>query len=309
VARKVYQSADLMASSLESSLAFLDHEARGADQHRARYCAIVLAMYATLEGCVRQTARLCGEHIAGGAIGSFDQLPTAIRVDHIKLSMLIAEGLSRREPSLADLPDVQAEHVVLRPFGTNWWRVSGLFLFDRNIWPETLQEKIVKLGGKNNLMVERSVHFDQPFTADPLATLSWLVRERNQIAHGNAPDNLLDPGMLRQLSNDLVDVAKSFAREMSILACDLGGVDAIDEVGTIETTFGPSTLGFSMMHSDLSVDDEVWFALDDGSTRVRRVRSMQRHGASIRTATAGLGEVAVSFDRRVANVASVRHLA
>jgi hypothetical protein len=307
--RRVLDSHAGLESLLRATFDFLDHEAVGQTQHQARYSAIVLAMYAGLEGQVRQTARLCGEHIARGGILSFDQLPLDQRILHVKDSVLIAEGVMGREPSLADVDGLRDEHPSLRPFGPNWWRVSALFLFGRNIWPEALHEKVRALGGKSDLAVSRSESVDQPFTSDPLETLRWLVRERNQIAHGNTPDNLLDPTSLRQLSGDLLDIARAFARELSIAAAGLGSLDSLARVGTIDRMFGSSTVGLPVIEASITVGQEALVVLQDGSKRIRRVRSIQRHGESLESAAIGDSEVAVSFDRGVQGAAAIRHLA
>jgi len=174
--------------------------------------------------------------------------------------------------------------------------------FDKNAWPDNIREWLSRVGITDSKWM-RSSHDDSATGSETLeSVIKGLVRERNFLAHGEAPVNLLSAETMR----GWISVVRTFADKVH---ASLQVALALAFPGAVATSIGkvdPSVphLG-ALTHAIPTVDHEVAVGQPliaretSGVVHCVAVTSLQADGQPLERAEKGRTRVSMTLSREV----------
>lgn len=217
-------------------------------------------------------------------------------------------ALSHRQTTLSHLSFLAAQHPNRPGFleslskfdGRGWSDASQLMTLPGNAWPDNVKSWLSRLGIESNYlgwMTEPNSLSGQP--SETLESrLSNLVQERNPIAHGQRPQNLLSPSEMVDWVEDCRRFVEScattmqlhFASTMPFRLSKIGDIDQLLQLGS-------TTLPFLTTRTDLTVGQHVLLSRNRSPKRIACIQSMMSNGISSNHFSAGTSRVAVTLNK------------
>ncbi|WIY02810.1 MAE_28990/MAE_18760 family HEPN-like nuclease [Amycolatopsis mongoliensis] len=259
------------------------------------YSSWILLAYAATEAAFTKlgNASLQTLKVAAGVPGD---LPPQLMAAHQKrtLAYLSAQATSERK-------DSNFQDAISHLDSVRWAEFSRLTAIDRNVWSDVIREWCDRL-----MVAEAKISWMKaPFgdsSESAASRLDKLVSERNSIAHGEVPENLLGADLMC----GWIDDARSFF-ERCICAMQAHFVERFGtfdcrHLGEVDekVTLGPSTVAIKKLDVAVSVGDHVCLVpVGDGAPRVGSIISIQSEGVSLQAVEIGRERVAIGLSRQV----------
>ncbi len=260
------------------------------------FASWVLLLYAATESAIANQGRAC-VRLLGSAFTVPTQLPEPA-LKHHRLLTLSHLAEQAKDPA----PDFPRALSALE--GEDWAEHTRLLHLPGNVWPDVVTGWLGRLGifgAEVRWMQQPRPDGDSETIASRVGA---LVAERNAIAHGEGPTQLLS----RELAIAWLDDARFFVRAVvttlqqhlvNVLDLDLPGLGQRD----LNVRLGAQTIALLEMHHDLHVDSHVVVVTGAGQVRVARVRSIYQGGVAVDSVVAGAAHVAVNVSRDVRHCA------
>lgn len=269
----------------------------------SQYSGWVLLAYAATEAAITSLGKAAMLALSDAA-STPDGLPPAVRFEHR------ARMLRHLSVDAGKNGDTPAFLTALRSLDANdWARYSPLMRVDGNVWPDTIRELLGRIGADAPWMS----HPTLSGTESASSRLGALVEERNQIAHGQLPEDLLSASLMCVWVEDVEHFVRlTFATSQARIAemfIDL----ALDSIGVIDDAapaMSAETVPLARVDAELRPGDHV-LIVTDGSPRgvkVGQVASLQSDGVVLEEARPGDARVAVTLNRDASGCALYRAL-
>lgn len=259
----------------------------------ALYSSWVLLTYAATEAGIDGLGKAC-MNIFGREAPNPGLLPPEIMNEHRMRSLNHLAGLASARQQDAEFAKSLS---VLDAAG--WHERSRLLALDQNVWPDSVREWMYRIGVAKERVRWMSEPSDEH--SDTLESrIRELIFERNLIAHGGRPDNLLSAALMCAW---LADARRFVERVGRVLQCHVADLLhlTLERVGDVDptVTLGNSTVAILELRSTVAVGDHLLLTGSDAETKSCLVVSLQNHGQELVSAVSGLTSVAITVDRRV----------
>lgn len=263
------------------------------DYRGAIYSSWVLLAYAATEagivGLGRAVLRLLGR------ISPMpNMLPASILGEHRIRSLKHLARLVEDETQQAEFA------AAFRGFDAQGWHErSRLMHVDHNVWPDTVRELLGRLhvpSGSLSWMNEAETGGSETLSS----RVAELIRERNALAHGGRPDNLLSSELMCQRVGD----ALRYVEQAAItLQCHLSDLLTLAPVGIGQVDhalqLGTHTVPVVRLDFAISVGDHLLIGGISTGTKSCIVQSLQCDGQALTRAPAGAERVSITVSREI----------
>lgn len=267
---------------------------RGDQAYRASlHSSWILLTYAATQAALVNLAKVTLQVIR--SVGTTpESLPEDLRKAHFKrtLSFLYAQSAS-------DLEDEGFEDALRSLTTDEWYKYTRLTHIDGNVWPRTIREWM------NRMLVEKTRlrWMDSPLgdSSETVASrLNQLVEERNEIAHGEIPENFLAPKVMCAWIGDSCTFVRQSVNTLQAHLADTFDLES-QSVGELNESvkLGDTTVGLSRVGVDLSIGDHVRLYSIEKQSRIASVLSIQSKSQQLDTVKAGQTEVAITLNRKI----------
>lgn len=127
-----------------------------------------------------------------------------------------------------------------------------------------------------------------------------LISERNRLAHGGQPDNLLSAALMCSWLDEAGRFVERVARVLQCHIADLLDLN-LDPIGMVDpvVSLGRTTVAIAELRANVSIGDHLFLRGVKGGTKSCVVVSLQRQDEELTSAPTGLTAVAVTVDKRI----------
>ncbi|MER7766011.1 HEPN domain-containing protein [Kitasatospora sp. NPDC096140] len=182
-------------------------------------------------------------------------------------------------------------------YSSNWSTTSKLLKMDRNVWPNNVKEWLKRLGVEDSEM--SWMKDTTPGTSETYESrMAELVEERNPIAHGQSPSQLLTA----QLMKDWLGECREFMERCAMTVEWRLAIDhkpRLRTAGSVDKALvlGNKTVPIVQLSLPLRVGDHVLLASAGQRKKVARVEALYSNMASYQELPAGHQAVAVGLSK------------
>ncbi|ROQ98213.1 hypothetical protein EDE04_4740 [Streptomyces sp. 2132.2] len=256
------------------------------------YGGWVLLAYASCQFALGEIGKGCMLFL-GGKYSNPNDLPESVLRAHERMSFEAVRRLSegdREEQS-------QVRQALRDMYSKDWASHSSLLKIEKNVWPDNVREWLKRLGVDDGDLTWMSQPV--PGSSETYASrLKELVRERNPIAHGQVPAELLSA----QLMQDWLSECRGFMEHCSMtleLHLTRAHEPRLRSIGVVNRrlTLGNRTLPLLKTKHALRVGDHILLSSGRERKRIARIESIRSQGSSYGEVLAGHEAVAVGLSK------------
>jgi hypothetical protein len=255
------------------------------------YGSWVLMAYAACQFALVEIGRGCMDFL-GSKYRRPNSLPPDILRIHQKMTLDGIRGMVEDAGKTA-----QFYQAIQDLHSSEWSRHSNLLKMERNVWPNNVKEWLRRLGVTDGAMkwMTESV----PGKTDTYESrMSALVEERNPIAHGESPSNILSSGLMKDwiadcrafMENCAMTVEFHLSREHAPRLRKYGIADR-------KVSLGNRTVGLKSLNYALAIGDHVLLASSGVRKKIARVDSIMSAGVMYESLGSGSAEVAIGLSK------------
>ncbi|WP_405459542.1 HEPN domain-containing protein [Streptomyces sp. NBC_00101] len=221
------------------------------------------------------------------------RLPDSVLRAHEKLSF---ESIKRSSES--DRKErFQVRQALKNMYSKDWAAHSPLLNIERNVWPDNVREWLRRLGVEDadlSWMIQPVPGSTETYSS----RLKELVSERNPIAHGQAPSQLLSAQMMKGWLSECRDFMEHCSMTVE-LHLSRAHNPRLRSVGSINRriTLGNRTIPISKVTHALRVGDHVLLASGQERKKIARIDSIKSQGLSHTEVSAGHEAVALGLSK------------
>ncbi|WP_273654476.1 MAE_28990/MAE_18760 family HEPN-like nuclease [Cellulomonas fimi] len=257
------------------------------------YSSWVLLAYAATEAAVVDFGRAIIECL-GEAAADPSMLPAPVRVEHYT-RMLRDLGLRAKDEGA----DASFSDLLRSVDGESWADTTILMRLERNVWPETIKEWLGRIG----LAGEKLRWMSQPIGASAetaASRLTKLVEERNDIAHGALPTQILTADLMCDWIDEIAaivgEIAASLQRHLAseypnLLVAPIGQLDPNPP------RLSDETIAMLEVGVTLKSGSALLLRSSEGAVHFVTVKSLQIDGVAMEEVAAKSNRVAVTVSR------------
>lgn len=268
---------------------------------RSLYSSWVLLTYASLEGAIDSLGTAVMRVLAEVA-RTPDHLPEMLKKHHLARTLLLAQELEGGTARGRKIPEeITAESLLREAFTEEWWANSVLMRLDKNAWSNNAKEWLERVGAKTEELSWMNDPWEAGGSERRSSLIDTLVRERNDLAHGETPDNLVSSDLMIarvEAVRDFLQFSKT-SLQISLLSSfeslqrsALGRIDKGQDLGR-------STFAFEELYSMAKVDEVLVLRTSTSTYVPARIKSIQCNGNDLQQVEAGAVRVAITINRDV----------
>lgn len=259
----------------------------------ALYSSWVLLTYAAMEAGINSLGSAC-LRIIGRVAPTPADLPADLLGEHRLRSINYLAGLANAKRQNADFAATLSSLDTI-----GWHERSRLMTIDGNVWPDSVREWMGRIGVDSpelKWLTDPSERDSETLES----RIRQLISERNQLAHGGRPDNLLRASLMCEWLGDARLFVRRSGQVMQRQLANLLDLP-LNLLGEVDTavSLGNSTVGIAKLWGAVAVGDHLLLREVGVGIKSCNVVSLQRNHQDLSAAAPGSTQVAVTVDRRV----------